>query len=89
MVFARSDDRSVDSPKNTLKVYSEGSGQKINLEKSSIFFGCHCLDQVKNLVKAKLKVQSEILNDFYLGMPTSVGRSPTATFKFLLHKIWK
>jgi hypothetical protein len=44
---------------------------------------------LKNHVKAKLEVQSEVLNDFYLGMPTSIGRSPTATFKFLLDKIWK
>jgi hypothetical protein len=77
----------VDSLKNTLKVYCEGSGKKINLEKSSVFFGHHCLVQVKNCVKARLEVQSEILNDFYLRMTTSVGRSPTATFKFLLDKI--
>jgi hypothetical protein len=79
----------VDSLKNTLKVYCDGSGQKINLEKSSIFFGRHCSDQVKNHVKAKMEVQSEVLNDFYVGMPTSIGRSPSATFKFLLDKIWK
>jgi hypothetical protein len=40
-------------------------------------------------VKEALGVQSEILNDFYLGMPTSVGRSPTATFNFLYDMIWK
>jgi hypothetical protein len=87
--FARSDDRSVDALKNTLKVYCEGSGQKNNLEKSSVFFGDHCPDQVKQKVKTSLEVQSEVLNDFYLGMPTSVGRSPTATFNFLYDKIWK
>jgi hypothetical protein len=79
----------VDALKDTLKVYCEGSGQKINLEKSSVFFGRHCMDQVKTRVKDRLEVQSETLNDFYLGMPTSVGRSPTATFKFILDKIWK
>jgi hypothetical protein len=79
----------VDALKNTLEVYCKGSGQKINLEKSSVFFGHHCSDQVKARVMNKLEVQSEELNDFYLGMPTSVGRSPTATFKFLIDKIWK
>jgi hypothetical protein len=40
-------------------------------------------------VKTSLEVQSEVLNDFYLGMPTSVGRSPAATFAFLYDKMWK
>jgi hypothetical protein len=40
-------------------------------------------------VKVSLGVQSDILSDFYLGMPTSVGRSPTATFNFLYDMIWK
>jgi hypothetical protein len=79
----------VDALKETLKVYCDGSGQKINLEKSSIFFDTHCDDQVKMGVKGRLGVQSEILNDFYLGMPTSVGPSPTATFNFLYDRIWK
>jgi hypothetical protein len=44
---------------------------------------------VKEEVKTSLEVQSEVLNDFYLGMPTSVGRSPSATFKYIYVKIWK
>jgi hypothetical protein len=79
----------VESLKNTLKTYCDGSGQKVNLDKSSVFFGNHCNDQIRERVKACLGVNSEILNDFYLGMPTSVGRSPTATFNFLYEMIWK
>jgi hypothetical protein len=44
---------------------------------------------VENNVKGILEVQSEVLNDFYLGMPTLIGRSPTATFNFLYERIWK
>jgi hypothetical protein len=72
-----------------LKAYCEGSGQRINLDKSSIYFGAHCTDQVKVAVKNLLGVQSEALNDLYLGMPTYVGHSLGATFKFLLDRIWK
>jgi hypothetical protein len=75
--------------KDTLKTYCDGSGQKVNLDKSSIFFGNHCDALIEDRVKDNLGVQSEILNDFYLGMPTSVGRSPTATFNFLYEMIWK
>jgi hypothetical protein len=40
-------------------------------------------------VKGSSGVQSEILNDSYLGMPTLVGRSPTSSFNFLYDMIWK
>jgi hypothetical protein len=61
----------------------------VNLDKSSVFFGPRCDDQGKNDVKMRLEVHSEVLNDFYLGMPTSVGSSPTAAFKFLYDRMWK
>jgi hypothetical protein len=81
--------RSVEALKQTLKKYCDGSWQKINLDKSSIFFGNRCVDSTKESVKNCLDVHNEILNDFYLGMPTSIGSSPTATFKFLYDMIWK
>jgi hypothetical protein len=41
--FARSDQRSVDALYETLDVFCEGSGLKINRDKSSILFGSHSL----------------------------------------------
>jgi hypothetical protein len=87
--FARSDERSVEALQRTLELFCGGSGQRINLDKSSIFFGSRCSDAVKVRVKQKLGVQSEALHETYLGMPTEVGRSPVRTFKFLLHRIWQ
>jgi hypothetical protein len=54
-----------------------------------VFFGNHCSDLIKDRVKDNLAVHSEILNDFYLGMFTSVGRSQTDTFNFMYDMIWK
>jgi hypothetical protein len=87
--FARSDSRSVEALQNTLTLYCEGSGQKINLDKSTIFFGNGCKEEVKNEVKQKLGVFNESLQESYLGMPTEVGRSPTLTFRYLYDKMWK
>jgi hypothetical protein len=84
-----SDDRSVSALNDTLNLYCEGSGKKINRETSSIFYGSHYDVGVKNEVKVKLGVQSEILEDTYLGMPTTISRSPTASFSFLPDKVWK
>jgi hypothetical protein len=52
--FARSDRRSVDALHQTLELYCQGSGQKINLDKSTIFFGNGCHEEVKEAVKLKL-----------------------------------
>jgi hypothetical protein len=66
--FARSDPQSVDTLKGVLDTYCEASGQKINLQKSSVFFGNKCQDTVKLQVKSKLEVTNEVLQDSYLGM---------------------
>jgi hypothetical protein len=87
--FARSDKRSVEALHQTLQTYCDGSGQKINHDKSTIFFGNGCRDEVKQEVKQKLGVFNEMLQDSYLGMPTDVGRSPTSTFRYLFDRMWK
>lgn len=87
--FARSDHRSVDALKETLSVYCQGSGQKINMDKSSIFFGLHCGDQVKQDVMSRMGVINEALQETYLGMPTGIGRSPTDSFQSIVGRAWK
>jgi hypothetical protein len=89
MFFARSDAKSVQALNSTLNLYCQGSGQKINHDKSTIFFGNHCILATKERVMNSLGVHSEALQDSYLGMPTVVGRSPTATFSFLTDRMWK
>jgi hypothetical protein len=66
--------------RDNLSSYCQGSGQKVNLDKSSVFFGLHCGQQVKNEVKNILGVASEVLQDTYLGIPTGIGRSTTVSF---------
>jgi hypothetical protein len=40
------------------------------------------------VVKQVLEVNTEALNDRYLGMPTDVGSSRYGTFKFFKDRIW-
>lgn len=87
--FVKGDNRSTNNLKIALETYCKGSGQKINLHKSSIFFGPHCDKQVKERVKNTLGVQDESLQATYLGMPSWVGRSPTSNFNFLTGRLWK
>jgi hypothetical protein len=83
------DERNCEALKQVLHTYCEASGQKINLQKSSIFFGNHCPDDIKNRVKATLEVSNEIIQDSYLGMLTEIGRAATASFKFLAERVWR
>jgi hypothetical protein len=86
--FAKGDQRSVAALQNTLQLYCEGFGQKINHDKSTIFFGNHCDGALKDSVKDSLGVHNEALHDTYLGMPTDVGNAPVNSFRFLTDRAW-
>lgn len=70
-----------------LGIYEKGSGQKLNLAKTSIFFS-------RNTSQAR---RQEILDfsglseahriDSYLGLPTFVGKSRTIAFKDIIDKV--
>jgi hypothetical protein len=59
------------------------------LDKSTIFFGNGCKEEVKVEVKQKLGVYNESLKDSYVGMPTQIGRSPIATFRYIFDRMWR
>ena len=74
---------------NLLETYCLASGQRINHDKSSIFFSRGCPQQVRDDMKNILNVQNESLSDRYLGMPTEVGHSKNGTFKYLRDQVWE
>ncbi|XP_072148368.1 uncharacterized protein [Setaria viridis] len=65
------------------KAYCDASGQRINYDKSSIFFSKKCNESLKWVVKRKVHVTKEALTERYLGLPTDVGRSKSGAFKYL------
>jgi hypothetical protein len=54
-----------------LDKYCNASGQRINLENSSVFFSKSCPEAICLAVK---NVSNDTLNEKYLGMPSDVGR---------------
>ncbi|WVZ85884.1 hypothetical protein U9M48_032742, partial [Paspalum notatum var. saurae] len=69
--------------------YSQGSGQKINLQKSSLYFDSHCPPNIKQKVMDALNVRNEALQATYLGMPSYVGQSRVGVFNFIVERMWK
>jgi hypothetical protein len=72
-----------------LKKYCDASGQRINMDKSSMSFSKVCLEVTRESIKHEQNVHRETLNEKYLGMPSDVGRSKSGAFKYLKDKVWK
>jgi len=68
--------------------YCNASGQRINYDKSSIFFSKKCSENSKEQVKQKVNVHNEALTERYLGLPTDVGRTKNGAFKYLKNQVW-
>jgi hypothetical protein len=78
------------NPSNDLLTkYCNASGQRVNLDKSSVFFSKGCPENRRNLIKVALNVMNEMLNEKYLGMPSDVDKSKNGAFKYLKDRIWK
>ena len=58
-----------------LETYARASGQRINKNKSSLFFRKGCPEEVRSAIKNILQVPNEQLNGKYLGMTSDVGKS--------------
>lgn len=72
-----------------MTAFCNASGQRVNNEKSSIFFSKGCPQSVRDGIKNSLNVHSEQLSERYLGMPTDVGHSRNGTFKYLRDRVWE
>jgi TPR repeat protein len=83
IVFLEASQGNMDALKAVLEQYEECSGQKVNLQKSSIFFGKKCGEYYKRMLKSRIGIACEALSKCYLGLPTLVGRSKQGAFKHL------
>lgn len=81
IVFLEGSQSNLESLRNILQVYEEASGQRVNMQKSSIFFGKGSNESDKEVLKGIIGINSEALSEKYLGLPTVVGRSKEGTFK--------
>jgi hypothetical protein len=86
VVFMEASEASMGALKSILQTYEQSSGQKVNFQKSSIYFGKGCGDQARASLKASVGIACEALSEKYLGLPTVVGRSKEGAFKNLTER---
>ena len=73
--------------KHILQTYEEASGQKINTEKSSIFFSPNTSQEVKDEIFDTLGPMQDSRHTRYLGLPSFIGRLKKQVFSILKEKI--
>jgi hypothetical protein len=71
-----------------LQAYEECSGQRVNMQKSSIYFGKGCQEERRAELKNVIGISCEALLERYLGLPTAVGRSKDGAFKHIPDRSW-
>ena len=68
-----------DAVSNLLQTYCNASGQRINHDKSSIFFSKGCPLPVRETIKNSLNVHNETLSERYLGLLMLVTQQMVAS----------
>jgi hypothetical protein len=74
--------------KEILDIYERASGQKVNLEKTSLFFSRNTREEVRASILQETGFSLTQQYETYLGLPTLVGRSRISTFNFIKTRIW-
>ncbi|XP_056859988.1 uncharacterized protein LOC130508476 [Raphanus sativus] len=83
MLYCKSSDEEIDRVTQLLRNYSIASGQRINYQKSSIYFGKHIPLQRREEIMIKLGIDQTGGEGFYLGVPESMGGSRVSILSYL------
>lgn len=70
-----------------LKTFENAAGQKVNLDKSSVFFSKNTGSVMQNNIIRKLEMRLADDNSLYLGLPGTIGGNKSAVFGNLKDKI--
>ena len=70
-----------------LEVYEEESGQKLNREKTSLFFSKNIKEEIKEFVKGTFGAQIIQHHEKYLGLPPLVGRAKKKAFNCIKDQV--
>ena len=63
MLFVKASAEGAGEIEQVLNIYCQASGQRINLDKSSVYFSKGCPESIRNEIKERLNVHNESLSD--------------------------
>ncbi|KAF7152227.1 hypothetical protein RHSIM_Rhsim01G0161700 [Rhododendron simsii] len=83
IIFCRASDQDCEALYRILDLYEAASGQKVNKEKSSVFFSPNTPIPRRNLLAAKVGITMEAHGARYLGLPVFHGNSKRDLFSYV------
>ena len=89
LLFCQASQKKVNVINEILQVYAKASGQRINMEKSLVYFSNNTPNIIKDWTKRILGVKEVERFEKYLGLPTLIRRVKYQTFSYLKDRVWK
>lgn len=87
MFYCKCNEEELNNLSQILKEYSVASGQRINYQKSSIYFRKNFPTERKEDIKRKLGIKQEGGEGIYLGLPESFGGSKVSILNYLKERL--
>ncbi|XP_030923509.1 uncharacterized protein LOC115950456 [Quercus lobata] len=89
LLFCKANSQECQSLVNILQLYEDASGQKINADKSSIFFSSNTSDERRREVLNLLGPMQDTHHKKYLGLPSIIGKSKVEIFAEIKERVEK
>ena len=89
LLFCRANSKECSKMLELLSLYEEVSGQKINREKTALFFSKAVIEVNFQIIKGILGVHEIHHYEKYLGLPSLIGRGKKASFNYLKERVWR
>ena len=89
VLFCRAKEEECQKILDILAIYERGSGQKINRDKTNIFFSSNTLQATQVQIQQFLGFPTIRQYEKYLGLPALVGHAKRQSFVFLKERVWK
>ena len=89
VLFCRATEAECNKILEILEVYERGSGQKINRERTNLFFSSNTPLPLQEQIQQLSGVPAIRQYEKYLGLPALVGRAKKQSFIFLKERVWK
>ncbi|XP_060969565.1 uncharacterized protein LOC115713553 [Cannabis sativa] len=87
-LFCNASIQSCNIIKEILEMYERASGQKVNFQKSSLYFSPNVELRDQTLISDFLQIPIRSSFENYLGLPQHIGRSKKQMFHYLDDKVW-
>ena len=89
LLFCRATCEECNTVLELLSTYKKILGQKINREKTNVFFSKSTSPNLRQVIKDTLGVVEIQQFEKYLGLPSLVGRRKKASFNYIKERMWR